>query len=189
MGKAGIMLNTTNTTFVSNRRCRKGISKVPAASSIEGNPATGKRISAITTFTAGPAMATNSSCHGFSGIFSIRAKPPIGSSVMSGVRTPKAFAISTCPNSCSSTQPNTATTKSTPSTAAAGPARSQKYIPKPANRIRKVTCTRTSVPATLPKRIAHLIPANLPPHPPHATPRNLPPISRREFSTDLVTSL
>ena len=49
-----------------------------------------KRIStaAMTTFTAGPASATMISCRGFSGMRSSRASPPIGSSVMSGVRMP-----------------------------------------------------------------------------------------------------
>ena len=43
---------------------------------------------AIATFTAGPATAMTSSIEGLSGICSILATPPIGSSVMSGVRMP-----------------------------------------------------------------------------------------------------
>ena len=42
----------------------------------------------MTTFTAGPASATQSSWSGTSGIRSSRAKPPIGSNVMSLVRIP-----------------------------------------------------------------------------------------------------
>ena len=42
----------------------------------------------MTTFTAGPASATTISWPGFSGMRSSRASPPIGSSVMSGVRMP-----------------------------------------------------------------------------------------------------
>ncbi len=42
----------------------------------------------MTTFTAGPARATQNSWAGWSGIRSSRATPPIGSKVMSRVRTP-----------------------------------------------------------------------------------------------------
>ena len=41
------------------------------------------------------AIATSNSCRGFSGIRSSRANPPMGSSVISGVRTPKRRAIRT----------------------------------------------------------------------------------------------
>jgi multidrug efflux pump subunit AcrB len=43
---------------------------------------------AITTFTAGPAMATQNSCIGFSGMRSSRASPPMGRRVISRVFTP-----------------------------------------------------------------------------------------------------
>jgi hypothetical protein len=42
----------------------------------------------INTLISGPARAITSSCPGCSGIFAIRARPPIGSNVMSRVRTP-----------------------------------------------------------------------------------------------------
>ena len=43
---------------------------------------------AMTTLTAGPASATTISWPDFSGMRSSRARPPIGSSVMSGVLMP-----------------------------------------------------------------------------------------------------
>jgi hypothetical protein len=58
-----------------------------------------KSTAAITTFTAGPASATANSCLGFSGIFSIREMPPMGSSVISRAPIPNAFAVKACPNS------------------------------------------------------------------------------------------
>ena len=51
-------------------------------------PSTRASTRKIATFTAGPARATRISCPGFSGIFSSRARPPIGRSVTSGVRMP-----------------------------------------------------------------------------------------------------
>ncbi len=42
----------------------------------------------MTKLTAGPASATTISWAGFSGMRSIEATPPIGSSVTSGVRMP-----------------------------------------------------------------------------------------------------
>ena len=52
------------------------------------------RRAAMATFTAGPAMAIQNSCAGLSGILSSRATPPMGSSVMSHVPTPKRRAAS-----------------------------------------------------------------------------------------------
>ena len=46
------------------------------------------RSNAITTFTAGPASATQSSSRGSSGMRSSRATPPIGSNVISRVLMP-----------------------------------------------------------------------------------------------------
>jgi hypothetical protein len=64
----------------------------------------------ITTFTAGPASATASSCAGFSGIPFMRATPPMGSSTTSSVSTPKRRAIRIWPNSCATTQANSSST-------------------------------------------------------------------------------
>jgi hypothetical protein len=75
---------------------------------------------AMTTFT-GPASAITSSWPGFSGIRDSRATPPIGDSVMSGVCTPYCRAANTWPNSCSTTQANSSTTKVTLSIAARVP--------------------------------------------------------------------
>jgi hypothetical protein len=62
----------------------------------------------MASVTAGPAKAINSSCLGSSGIRSSRATPPIGRMSTSGVRTPKRRAMVMWPNSCSSTQTNSA---------------------------------------------------------------------------------
>jgi len=56
-----------------------------------------------------------------SGIRSSCATPPIGNSVTYGVGTPKARAAKMCPNSCSSTQKNRRTTKSSVFHAAVAP--------------------------------------------------------------------
>ena len=58
----------------------------------------------ITTFTAGPATATTSSCQGIRGIDFSRATPPIGSKVMSTVPMPNRLAARTWPYSCNVTQ-------------------------------------------------------------------------------------
>ncbi|MNY72669.1 hypothetical protein D3C86_2112780 [compost metagenome] len=76
---------------------------------------------AIATFTSGPAIAIANSCPGSSGMRSSLATPPIGRSVMSGVRMPKYRAAVMWPNSCRTTQTKTARIKITPSHAAAVP--------------------------------------------------------------------
>ena len=76
---------------------------------------------AMTTLTSGPAIAIRNSSHGFSGMRSSRATPPIGSSVTSGVGTPKARAVKMWPNSCSSTQRNSSTMKARLFQAASAP--------------------------------------------------------------------
>ena len=91
IGKAGIRLKSTRKTFTEaslamklsaglSRRCRASMSKREFMNKIS--------TTAMTTFTAGPASATTISCPGFSGMRSSRARPPIGSSVMSGVLMP-----------------------------------------------------------------------------------------------------
>ena len=84
-------------------------------------PANKMRRTAMTTLTAGPAMATRNSSLGFSGMRSSRDKPPIGSKITSGVETPKARAVKMCPNSCSSTHRNSSTTNTSAPQAAGRP--------------------------------------------------------------------
>ena len=76
---------------------------------------------AMTTLTSGPAIAIRNSSRGFSGMRSSRATPPIGSSVTSGVATPKARAVKMWPNSCASTQRKSSTRKMRPLQAASAP--------------------------------------------------------------------
>ena len=101
------------------------------------------------TFTAGPAMATTSSCIGLRGIRSRRANPPMGSRVMSGVRMPYRRAASTCPNSCNSTQKNTKPMNKAPMAPCVSARNS--------NNSRKVTWMRTSVPSTRPMENDHFM--------------------------------
>ena len=67
----------------------------------------------MTTFTAGPATAITNSCQGDVGMRSSRARPPMGSRVISGVRMPNALAAKAWPNSCRSTQRNSSRKKTT----------------------------------------------------------------------------
>ena len=68
-----------------------------------------KKIGASTTLTSGPAMAILTSSHGLSGRDLSRASPPMGNSVMSAVSIPTRCAMRAWPNSCRSTQTNSAT--------------------------------------------------------------------------------
>src|SRR6516164_3201489 len=105
---------------------------------------------AIATFTSGPAIATRNSSYGSSGMRSRRATPPIGSSVTSGVDTPKARAVKMWPNSCATTHANSSTRKTSPCQAASGPPVTQLAAKIQPRNNRKVTCTRTAVPAMVP---------------------------------------
>jgi hypothetical protein len=108
------------------------------------------KASAIATFTSGPAMATRNSSDGSSGMRSSRATPPIGSSVTSGVDTPNARAVKMCPNSCATTQANRSTMKASPCHAVAAPPATQLAAKIQPRNNRKVTWTRTAVPAIVP---------------------------------------
>src|SRR5216684_3686389 len=79
-----------------------------------------------------------------------RATPPIGSSVTSGVATPKARAVKMWPNSCATTHANSRTRKTSPCQAASGPPVTQLAAKIQPRNNRKVTCTRTAVPAMVP---------------------------------------
>ena len=81
---------------------------------------------------------------------SSRATPPIGSSVTSGVATPKARAVKMWPNSCATTQANNSSMKSRPCQAASGPPAAQLATKIQPRNSRKVMCTRTAVPAMVP---------------------------------------
>ena len=121
IGKAGMRLNSTRKMFTEASRTMKpsaGLSSRCSAS--KSKCVFIRRISAaaMTMFTAGPASATTISWPGFSGIRSSRASPPIGSSVMSGVRIPKRRAARAWPNSCATTQAKNARMKPMPSIAA-----------------------------------------------------------------------
>ena len=90
IGKAGIRLNTTRNRFaVASRASSPEYGSCGAMLSAGGRPPRkANRTPAITTFTAGPARATTSSCFGSSGMRSSRATPPMGSKVTSGVWMP-----------------------------------------------------------------------------------------------------
>ena len=66
------------------------------------------RMIAITTVTAGPAAAIKNSSRGSSGICSSCATPPSGHNRIARVLTPKCAAVSACPSSWRTTEPNTA---------------------------------------------------------------------------------
>src|SRR5215471_17365838 len=79
-----------------------------------------------------------------------RATPPIGSSVTSGVDTPKARAVKMWPNSCATTHANSSTRNTSPCQADCGPPVTQLAAKIQPRNNRKVTCTRTAVPAMVP---------------------------------------
>src|SRR5215471_8218907 len=79
-----------------------------------------------------------------------RATPPIGSKITSGVDTPKARAVKMWPNSCATTQANRSTRKARLCQAVSGPPATQLAAKIQPRNNRKVTWTRTAVPAILP---------------------------------------
>src|SRR6187455_2795792 len=99
IGKAGSRLKAPSTRFTKLnhwKASRGGYWIDPAAS----RPSRASR-----KLTAGPASAISVSMRVDSGIWLMRAMPPIGQSVMSTTRIPKAIATRLWPSSCSSTQP------------------------------------------------------------------------------------
>ncbi len=72
----------------------------------------------MASVTAGPASAISISCLGSRGMRSSCATPPMGSSVMSRVPTPKRRAVSACPSSCATTDAKSRRMNSTPLSAA-----------------------------------------------------------------------
>src|SRR5919112_3071835 len=70
---------------------------------------TPKKIGASTTFTRGPARVILTSSEGFSGRDSRLETPPMGRSVMLWISMPRRWATREWPNSCKSTQTNSAT--------------------------------------------------------------------------------
>ncbi len=95
-------------------------------------------------------MAIRNSSLGFSGMRSSRATPPIGSSVTSGVATPKARAVKMWPNSWASTQANRRTMKIRLCIAASGPPEAQPAANIHTRNMRKVMWIRIAVPAIEP---------------------------------------
>lgn len=83
MGNAGSTLNAAREAFI--QKSWTANARTVASSNAR---ATAHAATASTTLTAGPAIATSSSCFGWSGMRSILATPPMGSSVMSRVRIP-----------------------------------------------------------------------------------------------------
>ena len=92
----------------------------------------------MATFTIGPAIATASSCAGFCGMRGMRATPPMGSKMTSGVSIPKRRAMMIWPNSWRTTQVKMSAMKSTLSRAAGSPPFSQALTPIQARRRKKV---------------------------------------------------
>ena len=89
MGKAGNRLNMARNRLAAARSGsrRLGPLSLRLANTAFG-PSTAIITPAMTTLTSGPASATTNSCPGFSGIWSIRATPPIGSRMTSRVCAP-----------------------------------------------------------------------------------------------------
>src|SRR5712671_5274292 len=153
IGKAGIMLNTARKRLTSARRSiidTLGLSMAAKCAVERCVGVTAISTTAIATLTSGPAIATRNSSLGFSGMRSSRATPPIGSSVTSGVATPKARAVKMWPNSCASTQANKSTMKARADHAACGPPENQLAMKIQPRNSRNVTWIRTAVPAILP---------------------------------------
>ena len=124
IGNAGIMLNTARNRFTAASRSSietRVLSTACSALVSTCAPATTISTPAITTLTSGPAIAIRNSWYGSSGMRSSRARPPIGSSVTSGVATPKARATKMWPNSCASTQANSSSRNTLLVTAASEP--------------------------------------------------------------------
>src|SRR4051794_25347181 len=115
------------------------------------NTANPKNTGASTTLTSGPATATLTSSMGLSGKDFILASPPMGNSVMSCTSLPSLMATSECPNSCSKTQKNKATTRPTVTSA---PSRLPESLnarkPKKARSKKKLQWTFTSIPKARP---------------------------------------
>lgn len=108
IGNAGIRLKSTRKRFATINAKGAGAESSWASNWPLGSAESRHQTNAptaITTFTRGPATAINSSCRGVSPVDSIRASPPMGSSVTSRVRIPNRLAISTWPNSWRRTQP------------------------------------------------------------------------------------
>src|SRR5213083_889053 len=80
MGNAGSRLNAARLTLIQSLWLRKPPPPCPTAlygAGPEPSASTARRMAANTTFTAGPARATSSSCFGWSGIRSSLDTPPI----------------------------------------------------------------------------------------------------------------
>ena len=72
----------------------------------------------MAALTIGPATVIAISCHGFSGMLRNAAMPPMGNRVMLLTCTPRLWATTLCPSSCSAMQakivPNIATAQPAP---------------------------------------------------------------------------
>src|SRR5919107_4496025 len=110
-----------------------------------------KKIGASTTFTKGPARVILTSSEGFSGRDSRLETPPMGRRVMLWISMPRRCATREWPNSCSTTQMNSATITAV---GVSAPARlPELWYPRKAKKARskkKVQWTFTSIPENRP---------------------------------------